>query len=137
MPDELLRSRLGHFVQQLGLLKLAYLHIVEPRISDASTIEAATENDAFLSDAFQNSGAVILAGGFTVETAGSAIESHSPHRVAIAFGRHFFANPDLSHRIANGIEFNKYNWDTFYTPKDSKGYFDYPFSSDFIHGNGM
>lgn len=132
MPDDLLRAQFSHFVQQLALLKLAYLHVVEPRISGALTIEAASEDDTFLFDAFQDSGAVILAGGFTVESACRAIESHSPHSVAIAFGRHFLANPDLPHRIANGLEFNTYNRGTFYNPKDSKGYIDYPFSSGFM-----
>ncbi|KAJ5378268.1 NADPH dehydrogenase [Penicillium cataractarum] len=128
MEDELLQAQFSHFLRQLAPLKLAYLHVVEPRISGAATIETASENVSFLFDALQDSTVVILAGGFTADSASRAIESHRPNRVAIAFGRHFLANPDLPHRIANGIAFTPYQRETFYTPKDPKGYIDYPFS---------
>ncbi|KUL85796.1 hypothetical protein ZTR_07359 [Talaromyces verruculosus] len=109
-------------------LKIAYLHVVEPRISGSQTIEAAEQEVDFLIDAFHNDSVVILAGGFTADTANKVIENHVPHKVAIAFGRYFLANPDLPYRLFNGIELNPYNRDTFYVPKSKVGYIDYPFS---------
>jgi len=48
---------------------------------------------------------------------------------AVAFGRHFVANPDLPLRIREGIALTSYQRDTFYT-FDSVGYNDYPFANE-------
>ncbi|THV00312.1 hypothetical protein K435DRAFT_620372, partial [Dendrothele bispora CBS 962.96] len=47
----------------------------------------------------------------------------------IAFGRHFLANPRLSHRLQHDMSFNQYDSSTFYVQggMDLKGYTDYPF----------
>lgn len=120
--------RFSDITKKLAGLKIAYLHVVEPRISGSQTIEAKEQAVDFLIDAFHNDGVVILAGGFTAETANMTIETHAPHKIAIAFGRHFLANPDLPYRLLNNIELNPYNRDTFYVPKSKVGYIDYPFS---------
>lgn len=44
----------------------------------------------------------------------------------------FIANPDLVYRIKRGLEMNKYDRSTFYTPKLAKGYLDYPFSNEYL-----
>jgi NADH:flavin oxidoreductase / NADH oxidase family len=44
---------------------------------------------------------------------------------AVAFGRHFIANPDLLERIRSGYPLARHNRDTFYT-FDAQGYTDYP-----------
>jgi len=44
---------------------------------------------------------------------------------AVAFGRHFVSNPDLVHRVKDGLSLSPYNRDTFYT-FDALGYTDYP-----------
>lgn len=44
---------------------------------------------------------------------------------AIAFGRTFLANPDLPHRIAEGLALTKDDQATWYVP-GAKGYVDYP-----------
>lgn len=44
---------------------------------------------------------------------------------AITFGRPYIANPDLVARIANGIDWAKDNFKTWYSP-DQVGYTDYP-----------
>lgn len=119
-------------VHGLSNLKLAYLHVVEPRISGGQTIEdSIDQDDRFLFDEFGNSGTIILAGGFTVESADKRIKSQPNHSIAIAFGRHFLANPDLPFRLSEGLALNKYDRATFYTPKLPKGYVDYPFSPEF------
>ncbi|KAJ5753588.1 uncharacterized protein N7511_007741 [Penicillium nucicola] len=126
-------DQFAHLATGLGKLNLAYLHFVEPRISGSQTVEDNVESDdQFLFDAFGSSGAIILAGGFTSESASEKLQQHPNRRIAIAFGRHFLANPDLPFRIANNIPFNKYERATFYTPKSPVGYVDYPFSSEFV-----
>ncbi|PYI09503.1 FMN-linked oxidoreductase [Aspergillus sclerotiicarbonarius CBS 121057] len=126
------QNQFTNLIQGLGQLNLAYLHFVEPRISGGQTVEDSIEqNDQFLFDAFGNSGAIILAGGLTAQSATEKLRSHPTRDIAFAFGRHFLANPDLPFRIANDIPFNQYNRATFYRPKDPVGYVDYPFSAEF------
>ncbi|OOF91819.1 hypothetical protein ASPCADRAFT_9233 [Aspergillus carbonarius ITEM 5010] len=133
MRMEKFQDQFTNLIQGLSQLKLAYLHFVEPRISGGQTVEDAVEqNDQFLFDAFGNSGAIILAGGFTAQSATEKLQSHPGQKIAFAFGRHFLANPDLPFRIANGIPFNQYNRSTFYTAKSPLGYVDYPFSPEFV-----
>jgi N-ethylmaleimide reductase len=50
---------------------------------------------------------------------------------AVAFGRHFVANPDLPLRIREGFALTPYDRDTFYT-LDSVGYNDYPFVNELV-----
>jgi len=123
-------SQFSHLAKNLDQLSLAYLHVVEPRISGSMTIDSAEEDNHFLFDAFR--GVIILAGGFTTDSAEKVLGNHPPERVAIGFGRHFLANPDLPFRIANGLEFNKYDRPTFYTPESPVGLADYPFSHEFL-----
>ena len=51
---------------------------------------------------------------------------------AVAFGRHFVANPDLPLRIREGLALTPYDRDTFYT-FDSVGYNDYPFVNELAY----
>ncbi|KAL4897834.1 NADPH dehydrogenase [Aspergillus ambiguus] len=127
-----LQPQFTHIVQELGRLGLAYVHVVQPRISGATTIEAAVEDGAFLFEALGPDTVMILAGGFTRESAEKAIQEHDPpNRVAIAFGRHFLSNPDLPFRLAEDLPLNPYQRSTFYIPKSSVGYTDYPFTPEF------
>lgn len=133
MRMENFQQQFSNLIQGLGKLKLAYLHVVEPRISGGQTVEdSVQQDDQFLFNSFGNSGAIILAGGFTAELATAKLQSHPGRDIAFAFGRHFLANPDLPFRIANEIPFNKYERATFYTPKSPVGYVDYPFSPQFV-----
>ena len=68
---------------------------------------------------------IVAAGGFEPETAEAIVEKGDAD--AVAFGRHFLANPDLPKRIKFGLPLNDYDRKTFYT-FDSHGYTDYPFS---------
>ena len=56
-----------------------------------------------------------------------AIDAVSSGRAdAIAFGRHYLANPDLPLRLQQGLPLNQYNRSTFYSG-GAEGYTDYPF----------
>jgi N-ethylmaleimide reductase len=55
---------------------------------------------------------MITAGGYTTETAVSAIEAKRAD--AVAFGRMFIANPDLPQRIRAGVPLNAFDRSTAY-----------------------
>jgi len=81
---------------------------------------------------------VIVAGGYTAETASHALETRfRDDTVAFAFGRHFISNPDLPFRLAKDIALAKYDRDTFYKVKSRDGYTDYPFSESWIDGQRL
>jgi 2,4-dienoyl-CoA reductase-like NADH-dependent reductase (Old Yellow Enzyme family) len=68
----------------------------------------------------------IAAGGFNRDNATPKVESGDAD--LIIFGRWFIANPDLPKRLAEGLELNQYDRDTFYgADPPEKGYVDYPF----------
>jgi N-ethylmaleimide reductase len=116
-----------YVAEQLNRFSLAYLHIIEPRVKGNVTIHKGQGPIAAeqLRKVFK--GKIIAAGGFEPETAESAIESGVAD--AVAFGRHFVANPDLPLRIREGLVLTPYDLDTFYT-FDSVGYNDYPFVNE-------
>ncbi|KAI0147337.1 NADH:flavin oxidoreductase/NADH oxidase [Xylariaceae sp. FL1272] len=122
-----------YLVKQLKPLKLAYLHLVEARISGNTESDHAADHDVeFLVKAWENQSPVILAGGFTRESALKTVdEKYKDYDVVIAFGRHFISNPDLVFRLKEGVALTKYDRSTFYTPKKPEGYIDIPFSEEF------
>lgn len=68
----------------------------------------------------------IAAGGFNRDNASPKVESGDAD--LIIFGRHFIANPDLPKRLAEGLQLNAYDRNTFYgADPPQKGYTDYPF----------
>ena len=123
MADSDPRTLFRYVAERLNDLKLAYLHIIEPRIKGGDLIAegmgpvAAQE----LGQIFK--GPILAAGGFEPDTAEAAVAN----RVAslIAFGRQFIANPDLPKRIELGLPLNRYDRSTFYG-FDARGYTDYP-----------
>ncbi|KAG4441947.1 hypothetical protein IFR05_002566 [Cadophora sp. M221] len=122
----------SYLAEKLKDLKLAYLHVVESRISGAGDIKGDGEKVDFLADIWgTSSGAIILAGGYTPESAVETVENHRWQNVAIAFGRNFLATPDLPFRISSKLALNRYNRDTFYIQQSPVGYIDYPFSQEF------
>jgi len=131
MRDSNPAALFAYVAEQLNRFGLAYLHIIEPRVKGNVTIDEGQGPIAAeqLRKVFQ--GKIIAAGGFEPDTAESAIE----HGVAdaVAFGRHFVANPDLPVRIREGLALTRYDRDTFYT-FDSVGYNDYPFVSELVSG---
>jgi NADPH2 dehydrogenase len=120
----------SHFIRKLNDFGLAYLHLVESRIAGNADVEQDETLD-FALDLW--SGPTLLAGGYTPISAKRLVDKEKSHKdIVVVFGRHFISTPDLPFRIYRGLDLNPYNRDTFYTPKSSKGYIDYPFSEEFM-----
>ncbi|MGF6757480.1 alkene reductase [Paraburkholderia sp. GAS42] len=123
MGDSDPRALFRHVAERLNDLDIAYLHVIEPRISGADTVDE--EQDAVaaseLGKVFQ--GPIIAAGGFTPATAEDAVASGLAKLIAI--GRHFTSNPDLPHRIENDLALAHYDRSTFYGG-DGHGYTNFP-----------
>jgi hypothetical protein len=77
-PQELYRQ----LAERLNDFKLAYFHIIEPRISGADTVAEGQAPIAALDLSRHFCGKLIAAGGFTPETAEAAIpaEIHQSYR---------------------------------------------------------
>jgi N-ethylmaleimide reductase len=106
----------------LARLGLAYLHVIEPRVTgnvsdDAKRPVAAGQLRPLFG------GPVIAAGGFDAAGAEAIIAEGDADLVA--FGRHFLANPDLPERLRRRLPLNPYDRTTFYYG-GTKGYADYP-----------
>ncbi|KAH6652429.1 hypothetical protein BKA67DRAFT_520451 [Truncatella angustata] len=117
-------------VNKLKALKLAYLHLVESRISGNAESEA-TEKVDFAIEAWNNTSPILLAGGFTADSAREAAEEYKDRDVVIVFGRYFISTPDLPFRVQKGIELTPYDRNKFYNAGEKDGYTTYPFSSEF------
>lgn len=123
------RDSLGLFtyvIEQLNPLQLAYLHLIEPRATDAGGSDRVYKGAPSTARLFRKlfKGKVIMAGGYDRETAEEAIAAGFAD--GVAFGRLFIANPDLPVRLERGAPLNRYDRSTFYGGGE-KGYTDYPF----------
>lgn len=122
----------SYLIRELRDLKLGYLHLVESRVNNTVDVEKV-EGIEFALQIWGQTSPVLVAGGFSSKTAERAVDvDYSDNNVAVVFGRHFLANPDLPFRIRNNLPLNKYDRPTFYTPKRRTGYADYPFSPEFL-----
>lgn len=111
-------------VQELSKLKLAYLHLIEPRVV-GNEDDAGKNQHSVASETLRPhfAGTIIAAGGFTAQSAEAIIEAGDADLVA--FGRHFVSNPDLPERMRNGWPLNPYDRAAFFGGTDV-GYTDYP-----------
>ncbi|KAK5137502.1 hypothetical protein LTR08_008480 [Meristemomyces frigidus] len=130
-------SQFSYVVSELRKAKLAYLHLVESRISGTGTVDgvynAVTHENDQLVDLWGHETPIILAGGFDPVKAEKAMsEVYTAENVLIAFGRYFISNPDLPFRIQNDVELQPWNRKTFYKAEAAEGYIDYPFSPEFL-----
>jgi len=130
----------SYVVQELKKFGLAYLHLVESRISGSSVDgvyhDFNDENTPFI-DIWGSQSPVILAGGFTPEKARRVVsELYTGDNILVAFGRSFISTPDLVFRLRRGVEFNKWDRATFYKAESPEGYIDYPFSKEFLAQQG-
>ena len=123
MADSNPRALFRYVAERLDSFRLAYLHLIEPRVKGGDTVAKAQAPVAAqeLSKIFL--GPIIAAGGFEPETAEATVVNGDAS--LIAFGRHFIANPDLPKRIELGLPLNRYDRSTFYA-FDARGYTDYP-----------
>jgi hypothetical protein len=112
-------------------LDLAYIHVVESRISGNADIESTDKVD-FALDIWGKTSPVLIAGGFKPHSAKRAVDDEYRDRnVALVFGRYYISNPDLPFRLKNDVELTKSNRTTFYKAQSTEGYTDYPFSKEY------
>ncbi|KAJ7343044.1 hypothetical protein DFH08DRAFT_237996 [Mycena albidolilacea] len=111
---------------------LAYIHLVEPRISgnttcDANQMKNHESNDVLC--ALWAPRPVVRAGGYSREGAIKAAEGRE--KTLVAFGRFYISNPDLPTRLEEDIPLNPFERATFYlVGEDSpRGYTDYAFAT--------
>ncbi|WP_321845627.1 alkene reductase [Paraburkholderia bannensis] len=125
MGDDTPEATFGHIAGRLNDWKLAYLHLVEPAIVGTVKDEKYDPRwDAIIElMRRQFKGVLMLAGGYTLETATRALESGRAD--LIAFGRPFIANPDLPARLRDALPLNEADPATFFGG-DESGYIDYP-----------
>ena len=106
------QATFGAFAERLNQYDLAYLHIIEPRVSGVETIHEgqAPVASAELGRIFK--GPIIAAGGFDREGA-EAIIDHGDADL-VAFGRFFTSNPDLPERLRRNLPLTPYVRDAFW-----------------------
>ncbi|KAK0107502.1 Chanoclavine-I aldehyde reductase fgaOx3 [Cadophora gregata f. sp. sojae] len=125
------KPQFSYLAQELKKLKLAYIHVVESRISGNADVET-TEKIDFLLDLWDNQSPVLIAGGFKQDSARRAAdEEYKDKNVLVVFGRYFISNPDLVFRVEKGIDFTPYDREKFYNKGQKEGYITWPFSKEF------
>jgi N-ethylmaleimide reductase len=105
--------------RKLGAIGLTYIHIVDHSAMGAPEVPQSVKDK--IRKAF--GGTYIASGGMDKVKAEKILQEGQGDLVA--FGRPFISNPDLVHRMKEGIEWAQPDYDTFYTPGE-KGYIDYP-----------
>jgi NADPH2 dehydrogenase len=109
---------------------IAYLHLVESRISGAMDYDGHDRLD-FAYNLWN--GPLLVAGGYTPQEAQILVDIEYPDKkVMVMFGRYFISNPDLVYRIREGVELGAYIRETFYAFGSVKGYLDYPYSERYL-----
>jgi N-ethylmaleimide reductase len=113
----------SHVAKILDGYKIAYLHVVEPRIKGDDTLHEGQEPVAahYLRPHF--SGPIIAAGGF--DKAGAEAIVASGDADLVAFGRHFSSNPDLPYRLQHDVPLTPYVRAAFWGGSE-KDYIDFP-----------
>ena len=106
--------------------RLAYIHLVEPRVTNPFVTEGEGEYDDGTNDFVYSiwKGVIIRAGNLALHPEVTS-EMVKDDRTLCAFGRYWIANPDFVERVQKGLPLNKYNRDTFYS-MTAEGYIDYP-----------
>lgn len=104
----------AELMRQTAPLGLAYLHVMRA---------PGPEIDAFALARANFGGPLILNDGFDGARADAAIAAGDGE--AVSFARHFIGNPDLVHRLREGLPLAKFDRRTLYTA-GAAGYNDYP-----------
>jgi len=113
----------SHVAKVLDAYRIAYLHVIEPRIKGDDTLHEGNAPVAakYLREHF--TGPIIAAGGFDGESAEAIVASGEADLVA--FGRHFSSNPDLPYRLKHKLPLTPYVRAAFWGG-DEKHYSDFP-----------
>ncbi|KAJ5808720.1 hypothetical protein N7474_009989 [Penicillium riverlandense] len=129
-------GQFSYLAQKMAELKLAFVHLVEPRICGNTEVEGTAETQKesldFFLRAYAGASPVVIAGGYQSDSAREAVDiKYKDYDVLIGIGRPWIANPDLPFRVKHGVPLVPYQREFFYIPKDPKGYVDYEFSKEF------
>ncbi|KAJ5082697.1 Aldolase-type TIM barrel [Penicillium argentinense] len=117
-------------IKRASEAKIAYLHLVESRISGAHDADGHDRLD-FAYDLWD--GPLLVAGGYEPVEARELVDVKFPGKdIMVMFGRHFISNPDLVYRMEKDLELNVYQRETFYTLESRVGYADYSFSKEYL-----
>ncbi|KAI1755784.1 FMN-linked oxidoreductase [Xylaria castorea] len=116
-------------INKVSKLNLAYLHLVESRVSGAVDCEAIERLD-FAYKLWNKP--LLVAGGYKSADAQRLVDEYPDKDIMVIFGRDFISNPDLVYRIKRGLKLSAYNRNGFYTINSGVGYVDYPFSVEYL-----
>jgi len=113
----------SHVAKVLDDYKIAYLHVIEPRVKGDDTLHEGHPPVAvkYLRPHF--TGPIIAAGGFDGDSAQAVVASGDADLVA--FGRHFSSNPDLPYRLKHKLPLTPYVRAAFWGG-DHRHYSDFP-----------
>ena len=121
-------------IRKAKSLGLGYLHLIESRVKGFEDVISHNTLD-FAIQLWD--GVVMVNGGYNGDSARELVEKKCMDRdVAVSFGRHFIANPDLVYRLMKRLPLNAYDRSTFYSLKEPRGYIDYPFSAEYLADHG-
>jgi N-ethylmaleimide reductase len=121
MSDSAPIDTFSYLAKELGARGILYLHVAEAVAGPAAASQGTERATPILKRLFGR--AVIVNGGYSLESANSAIAARDADLVA--FGVSFLANPDLPERLKRGVPLNTPQLDRFYAGEE-KGYIDYP-----------
>ncbi len=111
-------------VRELNKRKLAYIHLVSPRVDGAENAKTVMDlGPERFRPLITSPTRLIVAGGYGPADAESLVDRGTAD--AVAFGRLFISNPDLPKRIELDAPLNAYDRKTFYA-RGMEGYLDYP-----------
>ena len=106
--------------------RIAYISVVEPRVNGVDDNPDAANIDFTWPDLIWK-GPIIRAGAYlhsgNIEHVKDTVNRND--RTLIAVGRYFTSNPDLAHRLKNGLELTPYERAKFYIPCSNVGYLGY------------
>lgn len=103
--------------------ELAYISIVEPRAEGNETVEPSkiAGDNSFVYNVWK--GGVLRTGNYTYDVPYfyRALADAEDNRTLIGFSRFYTSNPDLVHRLKEGLSLTPYDRSTFYI-KSNRGY---------------
>jgi N-ethylmaleimide reductase len=123
----------SYVAKVLDEYKIAYLHVIEPRIKGDDTLHEGHPPVAVAYLRLHFSGPIIAAGGFDGPSAEAIVASG--HADLVAFGRHFSSNPDLPYRLKHALPLTPYVRADFWGGNE-KNYSDFPTWSAVLETSG-
>lgn len=118
--DSSVMETYGYLIEQLSNFNLAYLHFVEGATGGSRNIPADVYLDALRA---KFKGPYIGNNSYDLDL---ALQRRAQGKVdVVAFGRYFISNPDLVHRLKNGLELAIAPRESYYNG-GAKGYTDWP-----------